>query len=286
MGLSLFNLQKQDTKGAKQRRSHELAAEAKKAKVIAISSLRNLPDRHLQSIRKKLRGKGVVAVAKNAVIERALKEAGKATELIENVKGPVVVIFTDLDPFKLYKTIYDNRGKAAAKPGQIAPFDIIVEKGETSLPPGPVLTELKNAGIQAQIQAGKVVIGKDSTVVKSGEKIGEMQAKALAKLGVEPFEVGMELDAAWEDGVVYQKSVLHIDAGEFMAKLMTAASGALNLSVDAAYPTKTNVEILIGKASRGAKGLALDANIVNVGTIDVILAKANAQAGALKAKSG
>jgi len=286
MTLSLFNPKKRDAKGKKQRRATEIAAEAKKAKVIAIASLRNLPDKHLQAVRKKLRGHGYIAVAKNAVLERALKEAGKAAELLGKLEGPVVVVFSDMEPFKLYKAIYETRGKAAAKPGQIAPFDIIVAKGETSLPPGPVLTELKNAGIQAQIQSGKVVIGKDSTVVKSGEKIGENQAKALAKLGVEPFEVGMELSAAWEGGVVYPGAVLHIDATKFMQSLMNAAAGALNLSVEIAYPTTANVSILIGKASRSAKALALEATLFDSGTMDIILAKANAQAGALKAKTG
>lgn len=286
MTLALLNKKRLNAKEAKGKRAAAISALAKKAGVIAVASLRNLPDKHLQAIRKKLRGKATVEVAKNSVLVRALKGAGKATDLVEKIEGPTAVIFTDMDPFKLYKIIFQGRGKAAAKPGQIAPFDIIVPKGETAFPPGPVLTELKLAGINAQIAAGKVVIGKDSTVVKSGEKIGDVQAKALAKLGVEPFDVGMEVVAAWEGGTVYPGAVLHIDETEFMSKLMGAANNAFNLTFEIAYPTKANITLLIGKAVMEGKALAVEAGICEKDTIGLILAKANAQAGALLAKTG
>ncbi|MDD5318092.1 MAG: 50S ribosomal protein L10 [Candidatus ainarchaeum sp.] len=286
MALSLLNKKKLNAKEAKGKRAAAIAALAKKYGVIAVASLRNLPDKHLQAIRRKLRGQAEIEVAKNSVLLRALKEAGKAAELSPNIEGPTAIIFTDLDPFRLYKLIYQGRGKAAAKPGQTAPFDIIVPKGETAFPPGPVLTELKAAGINAQIQAGKVVIAKDSTVVKLGEKIGDVQAKALAKLGVEPFEVGMSLAAAWEGGTVYPGAVLHIDEAQFMSRLMGAANNAFNLTVEIAYPTKANVSLLVGKAVREGRALALEAGICGKDTIGLILAKANAEAAALKAKTG
>jgi large subunit ribosomal protein L10 len=233
-----------------------------------------------------LRGSATIIVTKNTLLQRALKQAGKASELMENINMPVAVIFTAMDPFKLYKIIRQSRGKAAAKPGQIAPFDIVVPKGETSLAPGPVLTELKQAGIQAQIAAGKVVIGKDSVVAKAGERITPIQAKALQKLGIEPFDVGVELVAAWEDGMIYPKAVLHIDEAAFMQRLQTAASMAFNLSFNAAYPTKANIKLLLGKAVLEGRALALEANIYEKDSIGLILAKASAQASALKAKIG
>ena len=284
--IALLRQKKLNAKETKSKKVDEIAELAKKANVIAVADLRNLPDRYLQSLRKNLRGNGVLIVAKNTIISRALKKANKAPELADKMTGPTAIIFTVLDPFKLYKIIHQSRGKAAAKPGQIAPFDIIVPKGETSLPPGPVLTELKQAGIQAQIAAGKVVIGKDSTVAKAGDKIGGMQAKALQKLGIEPFEVGMELVAAWENGTTYSKAVLYIDEAAFMRQLQTAAAGAFGLTMEIAYPTPMNIKLLIGKAVMEGKALALDANIYEKEVIDLILAKANAHAGALQAKTG
>lgn len=285
MQIQFLTQKKIDAKAVKAQKVSELAKLAKGAKVIAIADLRNLPDKHLQSLRKKLRGRAVIAVAKNSLIERALQQAGKATDSMKGITGPTAIIFTDMDPFKLFKLIKESRGKAAAKPGQLAPFDIIVPAGETALPPGPVLTELKQAGLQAQIQAGKVVISKPSTVAKAGEKISDMAAKALQKLGVEPFEVGMELVSAWEAGTIYPRTVLDVDETAFMANLQGAGRNALALSVSIAYPTRASMPLLIGKAARNAKALALGANIYEKDVIDLILARANAQASALMAKA-
>ena len=272
-------------KEAKASRVSELAELVKGARVIAIADLRNLPDRHLQSLRRKLRGQAFITVAKNTLIQRALQQAGKALELAGELKGPSALIFTDMDPFRLYKFIKASRGKAAAKPGQVAPFDLIVPAGETALSPGPVLTELKQANIQAQIKGGKVVIAKDSIVAKAGEKISETAAKALQKLGIEPFEVGMELVAAWEDGIVYPGSVLNVDEKAMLARLQSAYMSAFNLSYNTVYPTKQNIRLLIAKAARESMSLAVNANIPEKEAMPIILAKAFAQASALKKKT-
>jgi len=251
-----------------------LVEKLKKAKVIALADLRELPDRQFGALRKKLKGKAEFVVAKNSLIVRAIEKSGKGKELLPHMKSSTALILTELNPFELYKFVKKARGKAAAKPGQIAPFDLVVPAGETALPPGPVLTELKNAKIQAQIQGGKVVIAKDSTVAKKGEKINELAAKALQKLGIEPFTVGMNVVAALEGAVVYMKDVMDIDEDKFMADLVGAYRNALNLSVEAGYPTKQNIEILVGKAYNNAKNLAVEANIYEKEVIGLILAKA------------
>ena len=178
---------------------HEVSELIKNSSTIGIVELRNLPDRQLQKIKKALRGNATFKVLKNTLIKKAFEKAGIARELIEKLDGPTAVIFTNMNPFKLYKMIKQNKGKAAAKPGQTAPFDIIVPAGETSLPPGPALSELKAGGIDARIQNGKVVVGKESVVAKQGERVSPNAAKALQQLGIEPIEVGMSVSAVWEE---------------------------------------------------------------------------------------
>lgn len=262
----------------------KLAKDIKDAKVIGLIDIRALPDKQLQAIRKKLRGHATFAIVKNSLIRRSLEQAGKATELMDGVISPSALFISDYNPFKFYKFVKQNKGKAAAKPGQTAPFDIVVPAGETSLPPGPVLSELKTAGINVRLQAGKITIASDSVVAKKGDKISDPVAKALQKLGIEPIEVGMNVTKIWEDGVVYASDVLDVDETEFLADLRGAARNALNLSFNAAYPTNENISLLIGKAHRDAKGLAVSAEIYEKDIIDLILAKANAQASALKAR--
>ena len=58
---------------------------------------------------------------------------------------------------------------APAKPGDIAPEDILVKAGDTPFKPGPIVGELQKAGIPAAIEGGKIVIKKDKVLVKKGE---------------------------------------------------------------------------------------------------------------------
>ncbi|MEW6329487.1 MAG: 50S ribosomal protein L10 [Candidatus Micrarchaeota archaeon] len=258
-----------------------LAERIKGAKVLALADIRNLPDRQFQSVRKKLRGKAEFIVTKNTLISLALKEAKKGGELLAHLTAPTALMLTEMNPFELYANIKKSKGKAAAKPGQVAPYDIIVPEGETNLPPGPVLSELKQGGINAQIKGGKVVVARDSVVARAGEKITDAAAKALQKLGIEPFEVGMNIAAVWENGLVYKKDVLDIDEEKFLAELRGSHAEALNLSVKVAYPTKQSITVLLQKAVMDGKNLAYNAEIYEKDVIGLLLAKANAQAAGL-----
>ncbi len=264
----------------------KLAKKLKAARVIALVDLKELPARQYQKIKKALEGKAEFAVAKNSIIQRAFEKAGVAKELVSKMKGPTGLIMTDMNPFELYKVIKNSKGNAAAKPGQIAPFDIVVPAGETNIPPGPGLSELKLGKIDARIAGGKVVIGKDSVVAKKGEKIIGPVAKALSKLDIMPFEVRMRVPLVFEAGTVYPESVLDIDDVKFMMDLRGAASGAFNLSVKVAYVTPENIRVLLGKAHRDAMGVGVEAEVCDTGVIEMLLGKAYRQAGGLKSKAG
>ena len=91
--------------------------------------------------------------------------------------------------------------RLAAKPGQVSPEDVSVTAGETGIQPGQTVTDLKSAGIDVQIQKGKVVIAKDKVLVKKGEVISAKIAKALHILDILPFKAVIEpsslLSMAW-----------------------------------------------------------------------------------------
>lgn len=272
-------------KAVKEREVERIAAEIRAARVIAIAALSNFPSKNLQVIRKKLRGSAKITVSKSSLIGRAFEKAGRNAELLKHLQGPCALIFTELSPFKLHRILKQSKGKAAAKPGQIAPYDLVVPAGETNIPPGPALGELKQAGINAAIQGGKVVVLKDSVVTKKGEPVSEAAARGLAKLGVEPFEIGLGIAAALEGSDIYTSAVLGIDEQKLLADMAAASASAFNLSVSAAYPTKRNINVILQKAMRESRALALGAGIYERDVIDAIIARANAQALALKSKA-
>jgi len=118
-----------------------------------------------------------------------------------------------------------------------------------------VLTEFKNAKIQAKIQGPKVVIMADSTVARKGMPISAPVASILGKLGIEPMEVGMKMSAAYEDGVLYTQEVLDIDDKWWLEQLALAHRQALNLAVSAEIFNAASTPLLIQKAARQANAV-------------------------------
>jgi large subunit ribosomal protein L10 len=171
-----------------------------------------------------------------------------------------------------------------ARGGEIAPDDIEIKAGETPFKPGPVVGELQKAGLPAAIEQGKVVIKKDKVVVKKGDKIPREVALVLSKLEIFPLTVGLDLSAAFEDGMVYKKDVLAVDDAMILGQVKAAASGAMNLAVFISYPTKQSIGPMLANAHYKAINLAVNAEIANKETIKLMLAKANAQMLSLASK--
>ena len=129
------------------------------------------------------------------------------------------------------------------------------------------------------------MIKKDKVLVKKGEKIPREVALVLSKLEIFPITVGLDLHAAFEDGMVYKKYVLAVDDVEILNRVRQAAAGAFNLSIHAAFPTVFTIRPMLAKAHMDALNLAVNADIPNKGTIKLMLAKANAQMLSLASKA-
>lgn len=267
----------------KAREVEQLYSMIKDAKVVGLIRLKKLPDRILQDVRNKLRGKVGFRVAKKAVIQRALEKAARGSALLEHLDEPVCLFWTsEMTPYQLFMFLKRNKGVAAAKPGQIAPFDIVVPAGETDLPPGPALTELKMAKINAQVRGGKIVVAKDSVVAKAGERITGPVASALQKLKIYPFEIGAELIVAQEDGVVYLPEVLDVEPEDLVKEFQRMVDESFALSINANIPTPANIDYLISKSFTDAVSLAYNANVYSTLSIERLISEAYAQSQSLE----
>lgn len=265
----------------KQKRASELTEQVKKSNVVGILTVRNLPTKQLQQIRTKLPAT-IIMATKNLML-RALEESKRKgiKDLEQYVTDQPAFIFADENPFRLTAIIKKSRSPAPAKAGDIAPNDIVIEQGPTSFMPGPVLGELKGVGIPCKIDGGKIVIEKTKTIRKAGEEIDAKLAEILGRLGVEPMEIGLDLLACFENGSVFPGDVLQIDEQEYFDNFVKAYRHTLNLSVEAAFPTKTNIETLLQKCYTSSKGLSVEAGILNSATVGEILGKASRAASAI-----
>jgi len=272
---------------SKQAQVEELKAALLKYNVTCIFNLSALPSKQLQLIRHKLRNKVEVYVKKKRLINRAITEIKAQKNLVHLLpfldKGIPGLILTNQDPFSVYKIIKASKSLAAAKPGQLAPKDLIVEAGPTNFPPGPIIGELGQAGIIAAVEQGKVVIKKETLVAGKGEVITQKKADVLAKLGIQPMEIGMAIIAALQDGVLYSHEILDVDEQEYINNLRAAAQQAYNFTILIGYITKDNLPGLIGKAFIQAKHIAEKHNLLTSETIKNQLKKAEFTAISLKA---
>ena len=253
--------------------------------IIAIAKVSGIPGPQLQKIRRILRGKAEIFVSKNSLFQLALGDMEKVKPglkgLGSTIQSQTALVATNLNPFLLFKQMEATKMPSAAKGGEIAPDDISVSEGETSFKPGPIVGELQKAGIPAGIEGGKVLIKKDKTLVKKGDRIPRELAPMLSKLEIFPLVVGLDLQAAWEAGTVYPANLLAIDEVKIMGDMGMAAAQAFNLAMFAAYATPFTIRPLIMKARMEAVVLALEAGIPTKDTIDLLIGKAHAQAKAI-----
>ncbi|MFH1240022.1 MAG: 50S ribosomal protein L10 [Candidatus Diapherotrites archaeon] len=249
--------------------------------VVAVANLENFPASLFQETRKKLAGKAVIKVSKTRVIQKALA-GGKSEKLSENVSKSVALIFTEMNPFELYGFLKKNKGSTSAKSGMVAPADIVVPAGDTGLPPGPALSDLKAAGLKTKIEGSTIAVAEDKVVTKKGDIISKAVANCLIKLDIKPIKVGLNIVAVLENGEIYRSEVLNIDADEVFANFSRAYTAAFNLAYNANYLTKDTIVFVIQKSFREAKAVALEANIFTQETVEELFGKASLQADSLQ----
>ena len=261
----------------------EIKKHARQYTLIGLVDIYGIPAQQVQQIRRNLRGKAVIKVTRNTLIKHALDEIGGQTkELSKYISGHSAMIFTNDNPFKLFKQLEKTKTKMAAKAGETAPEDIIVEKGPTSFKPGPIVGELQQAGIPAAIEAGKVKIRETKTIVKKGAVISAKVATVLVKLDIKPMDVGLALQVAFHNGSIYEPAVLSVDETKLLAQIQLAGQQAFNLSVNAAIPTKETMVPILTKAVRDARGLAVEAAIYEKDVVDAIIGRAFRESQAVK----
>ncbi len=250
--------------------------------VIGIGNIEGLPASQLQQIRKSLPSSSKFVVTKNTLFKLALKKASEKKKNLEklasSLDGQRGMIAADMNSFRLFRIMEGTKIKAPAKGGEMAPEDIEVKEGDTPFKPGSIVGELQKAGFPAAIERGKVVMKKDKTMVKKGQRIPRDVAKLLARLDIFPMTVGLSLIVSFENGTVFTRDVLDVDVAGYLRNIGTAYSQAFNLSMFIGYPTKQNIQALLQNAYQNAFNLAFNAEIPSSESIVLLMSKAQNQA--------
>ena len=248
-----------DTKGhnIKQKQVTELAEKIKNAKTLMIVSVKGLPSKQFQEIKKSIRGHALIKITKKNIMLRALKETGKesALSLEKEIKENSAFAISDIEGYELAGILSKKKNPVFAKAGQIAPEDIEVKEGPTDLVPGPAISELGSLGIQVAVENGKITIKKNKVIVKKDNEINDVAASILQKLNIQPFNVGLKprviYDIKNED--IYKN--IHIDSEETVEQLKSTAGKSLGFAQKIVYYCKETIGYLLAKAYLEAEKL-------------------------------
>jgi len=233
--------------------------------IVAAVDVESLPARQLQIMREKLRDSCTIRMAKRRVMQKAIEHVTPKKEGIEqlspHMKGMPALLFTKQNPFALFKTAKANKSKAAAKPGQTAPHDIVVPAGPTPFAPGPIIGELGSFGIKTGVENGKVAVKADSVVAKEGAVINAKLAGLLTRLGIQPMEVGLNISAVYENGQIMTRSVLDIDETVYLGNLRLAVAQGIALALEADILDADTRTLAVQRAAREAASIGMAASL-------------------------
>jgi large subunit ribosomal protein L10 len=263
----------------------KLKKEVASYKTVAIMPIDQIPDRLLQKVRNKLKPESQFIMARKTLIVKAIG-AEHLKSLEKHMDKNFALILSNKEPYELYKVMTESKLKLGAKPKQIAPADIVIEPGDTSIAPGQTVTELKNAGIDVQIQKGKVVIAKEKVLVAKGTKISGAVANALKILDIKPFEVAPKLNVAISGGLVYGEAALRVDEEFVKAEIMSNFREAFVASIQLGIVNEYNAEMLVLRAYREAMTIGIEAKIPEPDIMKILVANAAAQASGLAETAG
>jgi large subunit ribosomal protein LP0 len=204
----------------------------------------NVGSKQMQQIRIGLRGSAVVLMGKNTMMRKAIKghlEQNPALEkIMPCIKGNVGFVFTGGDLSEVRDKLLENKVRAPARPGAIAPKDVIIPAQNTGL--GPEKTSFFQAlAIATKISKGTIEIINDVHILKEGERVGASEATLLNMLNISPFNYGLQVQMVYDSGSLFEPKILDITPEDLRAKFLAGVRNVAAVSIKIGYPTIASV---------------------------------------------
>lgn len=213
----------------------------------------NVGSQQMHDTRFKMRGKAEILMGKNTLIRKVLKDFMEANPghpigaIDEKINGNVGMVFTNGDLGEIKDIILSNRVPAPARPGAIAPVDVVVPSGSTGCDPGQT-SFFQVLQIPTKIQKGQIEITAAVELIKTGDKVGASEAALLTKLGIRPFSYGLVIESVYDNGSIFSAAVLSIDKNVIVSRFTQALNAVAAISLEIGYPTQASVAHSIGNA--------------------------------------
>lgn len=240
---------------------------------IFLVNVDNVASSQMQQIRASLRGQAVLLMGKNTMVRKAMRdvveEVPELESLISYIRGNVGLVFTNADLKTIRDILVGNRVKAAAKVGLVAQTDISIAAGSTGMDPNKT-SFFQALGISTKVVKGAIEIINDQVVVKAGQKVGPSEAALFNMLNLTPFSFGMSVETVYDNGSIFEASMLDI-TDDSVAKMVRGAAttiAALSLAIN--RPTVASAPHMLVNAVKSLLGVALTSESISFPVVDKI----------------
>lgn len=241
----------------------------------------NVGSKQMQQIRMSLRGHAVVLMGKNTMMRKAIRghltQNPKLEQLLPHIVGNVGFVFTKEELVDIRDMLLDNKVKAPARAGAIAPLDVTVPAQNTGL--GPEKTSFFQAlNIPTKITKGTIEIIADVKLIKTGDKVGMSDSTLLNMLGISPFTYGLVVRKVYDSGTVFDPAILDITEDDLRSRFMSGVRNVAALSLKIGYPNIASVphSIVNGMKNCLAVAAATDITFKEAETMKAFLADPSA----------
>lgn len=213
----------------------------------------------MQQIRIALRGSAVVLMGKNTMMRKAIRghiENNAALDkILPHIKGNVGFVFTKGDLNEIREKLIENKVRAPARNGAIAPCEVIIPAQNTGL--GPEKTNFFQAlSIPTKISKGTIEIINDVPILKVGDKVGASEATLLNMLNISPFSYGLLIQQVYDSGSIFSPDILDIKPEDLRAKFQQGVANLAAVSLAIGYPTIASAPHSIANGFKNLLALA------------------------------
>jgi large subunit ribosomal protein LP0 len=219
--------------------------------------------KQMSNIRIQLRGQAEVLMGKNTMIRyglTAFQEQNPDVDLerlISIVKGNIGFIFCNDNVDKVKQVIAANRLPAMAKAGVIATVDVSIPSGPTGLDPSQT-SFCQALNIATKIVKGQIEIVNDVHLIKIGQRVNLSEQVLLQKLNIKPFSYGLKILNVYEEGNVFDASVLDITNASILAKFASGIRNCAALSREIGVPSTASAPYAIAVAFKNIASLCAE----------------------------
>lgn len=204
----------------------------------------NVGSKQMQEIRMALRGHAIVLMGKNTMMRKAirghLENIPSLEKLLPYIVQNVGFVFTNEDLVDIREKLLQNKKRAPARPGAVAPLPVIIPAQNTGL--GPEKTSFFQAlQIPTKISRGTIEIVNDVQLLKPGDKVGASEATLLNMLNISPFTYGLVVEQVYDQGTVFSPKVLDITDDDLLKTFQEGLANVASVSLAIGYPTIASV---------------------------------------------